>query len=165
MFYQNAYPVTAIVYGFYLVKELGPTNLASLRDRDFSYVAQRILEQFENAFKRHGLTATKRQKRMSEKNESMKKGATIGDVAKVEKILKSAIILRVIVSEDIYNRRKYQSHAGGVELIVHNGYAWSKESHFPQNVDRFASIMQRLGSYSKCHSGLVQSSLVPRRPR
>ena len=55
----------------------------------------------------------------------------------LEKILKRAIILRDIAGEDIYNSGKYQFGGNGVrgkvELIVHNGHAWSKDLHFPQN--------------------------------
>ena len=58
-------------------------------------------------------------------------------MAELEKILKRAIVLRDIAGEDIYNSGKYQR--GGnvvrfkVELIVHNGHAWSKDLHFPQS--------------------------------
>jgi len=55
-------------------------------------------------------------------------------VAKLEKILKRAVILRDIAGKDIYNSGKYQF--GGickVELIYHNGHAWPKDLHFPQS--------------------------------
>ncbi|MEW8688811.1 MAG: hypothetical protein AB2556_23585, partial [Candidatus Thiodiazotropha sp.] len=55
----------------------------------------------------------------------------------LEKILKRAIILRDIAGEDIFNSGKYgrggnRGHRS-VELICHNGHAWSKELHFPQS--------------------------------
>ena len=57
-------------------------------------------------------------------------------MAKLEKILKRAIVLRDIAGEDIYNSGKYQSGGNGVrgkvELIVHNGHAWSKDLYPPQ---------------------------------
>ena len=61
----------------------------------------------------------------------------VEDVADLEKIHKRAIVLRDIAGEDIYNRGKYQRGGNGVrgkvELIVHNGHAWSKDLHFPQS--------------------------------
>ena len=58
-------------------------------------------------------------------------------MAELEKILKRAIILRDIAGEEIYNSGKYQFGGNGVrgkvELICHNGHAWSKDLHFPQS--------------------------------
>ena len=47
VFYQKAYPVTAVVYGLYPVREPDPANLAPLRDGDLKCVAQRVVEHFE----------------------------------------------------------------------------------------------------------------------
>ena len=64
-------------------------------------------------------------------------GATVDDVAELAKIHKRAIVLRDIAGEDIYNSRKYQRGGNGVkgkvELIVHNGHAWSIDLLFPQS--------------------------------
>ena len=58
-------------------------------------------------------------------------------MAKLEKVLKRAIILRDIAGEDIYNSGKYQFSGNGVRgkvgLIYHNGHAWPKDLHFPQS--------------------------------
>ena len=51
-------------------------------------------------------------------------------MAKLEKVLKRAIILRDIAGEDIYNSGKYQGDRH-IELIYHNGHAWPKDLHFP----------------------------------
>ncbi|MEW8688748.1 MAG: hypothetical protein AB2556_23270 [Candidatus Thiodiazotropha sp.] len=59
-------------------------------------------------------------------------GATVDDVAELEKILKRAIILRYIAGENMYDSGKYQGWHRSVELICHNGHAWSKDLHFPQ---------------------------------
>ena len=48
-------------------------------------------------------------------------GATVNNVAELEKILKQDIILRDIAGEEIFNSRKYQS-CGAIELICHNGH-------------------------------------------
>ena len=57
-------------------------------------------------------------------------------MAELEKIIKRAIAPRDIACEDIYNSGKRQRGGNGVrgkvELIVHNGHAWSKDLHFPQ---------------------------------
>jgi len=57
-------------------------------------------------------------------------GATVNDIAELEKILKRATILHDIAGEDIYN-----SGSGWkpIELIVRNGHAWSKDLHFRQS--------------------------------
>ncbi len=62
VFYQNAYPVTAVVYGLYPIREADPANLTPLRDGDLNCVAQRIVEHFEGALRGQGLTPTMRQK-------------------------------------------------------------------------------------------------------
>ena len=62
VFYQNAYPVTAVVYGLYPVRDPDPANLAPLRDGDLNCVAQRVVEHFEGALRGQGLTPTRRQK-------------------------------------------------------------------------------------------------------
>ena len=62
VFYQNAYPVTAVVYGLYPVRDPDPANLAPLRDGDLNFVAQRVVEHFEGALRGQGLTRTRRHK-------------------------------------------------------------------------------------------------------
>ena len=54
-------------------------------------------------------------------------------MAELERILKRAIILRDIAGKDIYNNGKYRSRGADMELIVHNGHAWSKDLHFFQS--------------------------------
>ena len=51
VFYQNAYPVTAVVYGLYPIRDPDPANLAPLRDGDLNCVAQRVVEHFEGALR------------------------------------------------------------------------------------------------------------------
>ena len=61
-------------------------------------------------------------------------GASVDDMVELEKILKRAIVLRDIAGVDIFNSGKYQhSRWKTVELICHNGQAWSKDLHFPQS--------------------------------
>ena len=83
------------------------------------------------------LTPTRRQKIQEWEEGVHKSGATVEDVADLEKILKRAIVLRDIAGEDIYNSGKYQRGGNGVrgkvEQIVQNGHAWSKDLHFPQS--------------------------------
>ena len=47
-YYQNAYPVTGVVYGLYPIEEADPTKLAPMKDGDYNCVAQRVVEHFEN---------------------------------------------------------------------------------------------------------------------
>ena len=64
----------------------------------------------------------------------MKTGTTVDDVARLEKILKRAIILKDIAGKGIYNTNKYAGYRNrNIEVIVHNGHAWSKKLHFPQS--------------------------------
>ena len=62
VYYQNAYPVTAVVYGLYPIRPLDPANLAPLRDGGLNLVAQRVIEHFEGALRDHGSTPIRRQK-------------------------------------------------------------------------------------------------------
>ena len=62
VFFQNAYPVTGVAYGLYPIRDPDPANLAALRDGDLNYVAQRVVEHFENAMRGQELTPTRRQK-------------------------------------------------------------------------------------------------------
>jgi len=111
--------------------------LLPLRDGDFNCVAQRVVEHFEGALRGQGLTPTRRQKIQEWEERIHDHGAAVDDVAKLEKVLKRAIILRDIAGEDIHNSGKYLFGGNGVrgkiELIVHNGHAWSKDLHFPQS--------------------------------
>ena len=42
VFYQNVYPVTAVAYGLYPIRDPDPANLAPLRDGNLNCVAQRL---------------------------------------------------------------------------------------------------------------------------
>lgn len=83
VFFQNAYSVTAVAYGFYPVRDPDPVNPAPLRHGDLHYGV-------------HTGTSS----------------ATVDDVAELEKTLKGAIILRDIAGEDIFNSRKIPAHSG-----------------------------------------------------
>ena len=62
VFYQNAYPVTAVAYSLYPIRDPDPANLALLRDGDLKYVAQRVVEHFAGTLRGQGLTPKRRQK-------------------------------------------------------------------------------------------------------
>ena len=134
VYYQNAYPVTAVVYGLYPVRDPDPAKLAPMKDGDFNCVAQRVVEHFEGSLRGQGLTPTRRQKIQEWEEKVHETGATVADVAKLECILKRSIILRDIAGEEMYDSGKYQaSRWKPIELIYHNGHAWSKDLHFPQS--------------------------------
>ena len=42
-YHQNAYPVTAVVYGLYPIRDPDPANLATLRDGDLNGMARRAV--------------------------------------------------------------------------------------------------------------------------
>ena len=52
VFYQNAYPITAVVYGLYPVRDPDPVNLAPLRDGEISPIGPVVPEKkiFEGIF-------------------------------------------------------------------------------------------------------------------
>jgi len=127
VFYQNAYPVTAVVYGLYPLRDPNSTNLAPLRDGDLNCVAQRVVEHFEGALKAQGLTPTRRQTIQEWEDQVHEFGSTVDDVAELEKVLKRAIILRDIAGEDIYNSGRFRASRW---RPVDNGHAWSKDLHF-----------------------------------
>ena len=51
VFYQNAYPVTAVAYSLYPIRDPDPANLASLRDGDLNCEAQRVVEHLEGVLR------------------------------------------------------------------------------------------------------------------
>jgi len=77
VFYQNAYPVTTVVYGLYPVSDPDPANLVPVRDGDRNSVAQRVMEHFESALRGQGLTPKRRQKIQDWKEGVHETGATI----------------------------------------------------------------------------------------
>ncbi|MEW8688814.1 MAG: hypothetical protein AB2556_23600 [Candidatus Thiodiazotropha sp.] len=90
-----------------------------------------------NALRDQGLTPARHQKIQEWEERVRRGGATVDGVAELEKILKRAIILRDIAGENIHDSGKYQRGGSGVrgkvELICHNGHAWSKNLHFLQS--------------------------------
>ena len=133
-FYQNAYPVTAVAYGLYPIGDPDPANLAPLRDCYLNCVAQIVVEHFEGALRGQGLTPTRRHKIQEWEERVHETGATVDDVAELEKILWRPITLRNIAGEDIYNSGTYQLRGADIELICQNAHAWPKDLHFfPQS--------------------------------
>ena len=85
-----------------------------------------------------GLTPTRRQKIQEWEERVRDTGATVDDVAKLEKILKRTVILKDIAGKDAYNSGKYTMGGGNgkcrpIELVCHDGHAWPKNLHFPQS--------------------------------
>ncbi|MEW8689089.1 MAG: hypothetical protein AB2556_24985 [Candidatus Thiodiazotropha sp.] len=136
VFYQNVYHVSAVAYGLYTIRDPHPANLAPLRDCDLNCVAQRVVEHFEGALRGQGLTPARGKKIQEWEERCHRGGATVDDVAELERILKRAIFLRDIAGEKIYDSGKYQRGGNGVrgkvELTCHNGHAWPKDLHIPQ---------------------------------
>ena len=133
LYYANAYRVSAVVYGLYPIREPDEENLDPMRDGDLNCVAQRVIKLFEGAQRGQGLTPARREKIAQWEARVHDDGATLQDVAELEKILKRAVIVRDITGADLYNSGKYQ-HSGWktIELTLHNGHAWGADLHFPQ---------------------------------
>ena len=93
VFYQNAYPVTAVVYGVYPIRDPDPANLVPLRDNDLSAVAQRVMQHFEGALRDQGLTLAWCQEIQEWEERVHETGATVYDVTELEKALKRGIII------------------------------------------------------------------------
>ena len=85
--YQNAYPVTAVVYRLYPIRDPDPANLAPLRNGDFNCVARRAVEHLEGAMRGQGLTPIQRQRIQEWEERVHETSATIDDVAELEKVL------------------------------------------------------------------------------
>ena len=111
LYYANAYPVSAVVYGLYPIREPDEENLDPMRDEDLNCVAQRVIKHFEGAQRGQGLTPARREKITQWEARVHDDGATLQDVAELEKILKRAVIVRDITGADLYNSGKYQ-HSG-----------------------------------------------------
>ena len=114
----------------YPIRDPDPANLAPLRDGDLNCVAQRVVDNFKGALRSQGLTPARRRKIQEWENGVHEGGVIVDDVAELEMILKRAIILRDIAGKNIYNNGKDRSRGADIELIVHNGHAWSKDLHF-----------------------------------
>jgi hypothetical protein len=104
-YFERGYPVTAVVYGLYLlndkpnIEDLKPMRLSELK---INCVAERITEHFTNAMRGNGLTDLRR-KKICEWGETVKdSGASIKDVAKLEKLLRFPITVRTLTGEILY---------------------------------------------------------------
>ena len=133
LYYKNAYPVSAVVYGLYPMHKPNQNNLTPMREGCFNCVAQRAIEHFENAQRGSGMTKARRDKIEAWEVKVHNRGATHRDVSNLENILKRPIIVRYITGEDLYISGKYRAIKWApIEVIQHNGHAWGANLHFPQ---------------------------------
>ena len=90
-----------------------------------------------HALRGQGLTPARRRKIREWEERVHESGATVENVADLQKILKRAIVLRDTAGEVIHDSDKNRFWGNGVrnkvELIVQNGHAWSNDLHFPQS--------------------------------
>ena len=83
-------------------------------------VAKRVVEHFAGDLRGQGLTPTRHRKIGLLEVRVHENGAAVDDVAKLEKTLKRAIILKDIAGEDIDNSGKYgRGNHRPVEVICH----------------------------------------------
>ena len=76
-------------------------------------MAHRVVEHFEGTLRGQGLTPTRRLKIQEWEERVHKSGASVEDVADLEKIFKRGIVLRDIAGEDVYSSGKYHRGGGG----------------------------------------------------
>ena len=105
---EKGYLASGAVYGLYPIWEPEARNLEPMRDGDLNCVAQRVIEHFEGAQSGQGLTLARHEKIAEWEARVQDDGATLQDVAGLEKILKWAIIVKDIAGEDLYNSGRYQ---------------------------------------------------------
>ena len=120
-------------------------------------MAKRVVEHSEGAIRGHGLMPTQRQKiqEWEERVQSHETGAAVNDVAELEEILKRAIILRDVAGKGIHNTSKYQaSKWKAIELIIHNGHAWSTYPKAERSTSMRATSGRPLGKLPRMNQKL-----------
>ena len=138
-YYERAYPETAVVYGIYPLNErpdieaLAPMKQSSPASVSLNCVAARITEHFTNASRGNKLTDSRRSKIAQWELTVKDRGATISDVAKLEKLLRFPITVATITGEVLYES-KYNKNGAPIKIIDHNKHAWtSAVTVFPRN--------------------------------
>ena len=125
VFYLNTYPVIAVAYDLYPIRDPDPANLAPLRDGDLNCV-----EHFEGVLRGQGHPHDGRKYRGG-RREFMKAVQSLTTWLNCKRSSKEQSSCGTSPVK-IYNSRKYyRSGWKAVELIVHNDHAWSKDLHFP----------------------------------
>ena len=99
VYYKDYYPVTAVVYGLYPIREPDQANLAPIRVGRLRCMAEREIGHFEVTLRDQRLTDIKRTKIQEWKARVHDHVPTVDDDSFLDKD---------ITSEDIYNSRKYQ---------------------------------------------------------
>ncbi|RHZ51156.1 hypothetical protein Glove_482g26 [Diversispora epigaea] len=124
----------AVVYELYRIRKPDVNRLMPIKDGALNCVAQRVVEHFDQAKRRHGLTNIRRQKIDTWEKKMQIPGARVQDVAELEKIIKRPITLLDITHGKIFNSGKYRSGKyEEIEMVVHNGHAFPRNQHFPRD--------------------------------
>lgn len=132
-YYVRAYPVTAVVYGIYPMKKPSVDKLNPMRVSTLNCVAERVMEHFKNAARGNGLTALRQTKITTWANRVANKGASINDVAELERLLKFPITVASLTGEQLY-KSKYNSRGSSITIIDHNSHAWAESvTVFPRD--------------------------------
>ncbi|KAF0484341.1 hypothetical protein F8M41_023026 [Gigaspora margarita] len=124
----------AVIYGLYRIRKPDVNRLMSIKDGALNCVAERVIEHFDQAKRRHGLTEIRRQKINDWEKKMRIPGARVQNVAELEKILKRPITLLDITHGKIFNSGKYRAGKyEEIEMVVHNGHAFLRNQHFPKD--------------------------------
>ncbi|CAG8719202.1 10178_t:CDS:1, partial [Acaulospora morrowiae] len=124
----------AVIYGLYRIRKPDVNRLMPMKDGALNCVAERVIEHFDQAKKKHRLTEIRRQKINNWEEKMRIPGARVQDVAELEKILKRPIKLLDITHGTIFNNGKYRSGKyEEIGIVVHNGHAFPRNQHFPRD--------------------------------
>ena len=134
MFYQNAYPVTAVAYGLYPIRDPDPANLAPLRGDDVNCVAQRVMEHFEGALRGQGHDGRTYRGGRREFTKVVQLLTTWLNWKRSSSGRSSYGTLPVRTSTTVEGMVGAEMVATGPpSSLYHNGHAWFKDLYFPQS--------------------------------
>lgn len=132
LYYQAAYPMSAVIYGLYPIRAPNAANLAPMRAGDLNCVARVAIAHLETS-KRGNLTDATREKIRDWEAGVHDTGARLQDLAGLEMAIRRGIVVRDIAGETLHDSGKYQAARHlPVEITLHNGHAWGPELRFPQ---------------------------------
>ena len=132
LYYDEAYPVTVVIYEGYKLKEPDITKLQPMRHPG-NCVAKLIREYFTDSTKGGGCLTDARRKAIREwEKNTQRSGGTIEAIKKLEVAIKRRIAVLNIMGGFIYpGTDKYRGNGPAIKIYQHNGHAW-RELRFPR---------------------------------
>ena len=132
LYYDEAYPVTVVIYEGYKLKEPDITKLQPMRHPG-NCVAKLIREYFTDSTKGGGCLTDARRKAIREwEKNTQRSGGTIEAIKKLEVAIKRRIAVLNIMGGFIYpGTDKYRGNGPVIKIYQHNGHAW-RDVRFPR---------------------------------